>query len=115
LTLFAIFDPRPGSTDLPRVVPERFSATAMLLPPVYLLAHRLWLEALVWLVAAAALVLLAPYIGGGAALLLYGLLALWLGLSAPDWRRARLARRGWRFRGDRVALSADLARLEALR
>lgn len=115
MTLYAIFDPEPGSAELPRAVPERFSWLAMLLPPVHLVLHRLWLEALVWLVTTAALVLLAPYIGGGTALLLYVLGAIWLGLSAPDWRREKLARQGWRFRGERVAASPDLAQLEALR
>jgi len=115
VTLYAIFDPRPGSNELPRVVPEQFSWLAMLLPPLYLIAYRLWLEALVWLVKTAALVLLAPYIGGGTAFLLYVLGAIWLGLSAPDWRRQKLARLGWRFRGERVAATADVAQLEALR
>ncbi|MFD2647848.1 DUF2628 domain-containing protein [Devosia albogilva] len=115
MTLYAIFDPKSGSAELPRVVPERFSWLAMLLPPVYLLGHRLWLEVLVWLVKTAALVLLARYLGGGTAFLLYVLAAIWIGLSAPDWRRQKLARQGWRFRGDRVAASPDMAQLEALR
>ena len=115
VTLYAIFDPEPGTAELPRVVPERFSWRAMMLPPLYLLAHRLWLETLVWLVTTAALVLLARYIGGSAAFLIYVLAAIWIGLSAPDWRRSKLARQGWRFRGVRVAASSDLAHLEALR
>lgn len=115
VTLYAIFDPGPGSAELPRVVPERFNWLAMLLPPVHLLGHRLWLEALAWVVGTGALVLLARYIGGSAAFLLYGLAAIWIGFSAPDWRRGKLARQGWRFRGMRVAASPDLAQLEALR
>ena len=44
-----------------------------------------------------------------------GLGAVWLGFAAPALRRHKLKRQGWRHRGDRIALSADLARLEAMR
>ena len=114
MTLYAIFDPRPGKAALPAAIPEQFSWLAALLPPVFLLRHGLWLELLLFAVKLVALVLLADIIGGDAALLLYALLALWLGFAAPGLRRAALGRRGWIFRGERVALSQDAAQLEAL-
>lgn len=114
MTLYAIFDPRPGKPALPAAIPERFSWLAALLPPVFLLRYGLWLELVVFCVKLVALILFAPFIGDGAAFLLYGLLALWLGFAAPGLRRHGLAWRGWRHRGDRVAASADLAQLEAM-
>lgn len=115
MTLYAIFDPRPGSLDLPAAIPETFSWFAAILPPVFLLRHGLWLETLAWILGTVALVVLARVIGDGAAFWLYVLGAVWLGLSAPGLRRHALAWRGWRLRGARVALSTDLARLGALR
>ena len=115
MTLYAIFDPRPGRTELPEAIPEKFSWFAALLPPFFLLSHGLWLELVAWLLKLVALVVLSAFIGDGAAFLLYVTTAIWLGLAAPGLRRHALQWRGWRHRGDRVAQSADLAQLEALR
>ena len=115
MTLYAIFDPKPGKARLPAVVPERFSWFAALLPPFFLLAHGLWLELIAWLLGVVALIVLSGYIGDGAAFALYSLGAIWLGFAAPGFRRHALQWRGWSPRGDRVAASADLAQLEALR
>jgi hypothetical protein len=115
MTLYAIFDPKPGRPDLPAAVPETFSWLAAILPPVFLVAHGLWLELLAWLLALVALLVLSGFIGDGAAFLLYLLGAAWLGLAASGLRRHALAWRGWRQRGVRVALNADMAQLEALR
>ena len=114
MTLYAIFDPRPGMAALPEAVPEKFSWLAALLPPVFFIRHGLWLELLAYGLKLAALVLLAPLIGGDAACLLYGLVAIWLGFAAPGFRRHALIWRGWSHRGERVAFDADLAQLEAL-
>ena len=115
MTLYAIFDPRPGRPDLPMAVPEKFSWLAALLPPVFLMAHGLWLELLAWVAAVLALVVLSGFIGDETAVLLYLLASIWLGFAAPGLRRHALAWRGWRQRGERVALNAELAQLEALR
>jgi len=115
VTLYAIFDPKPGKPDLPAVVPETFSWLAALLPPVFLLAHGLWLELVGFVLAVLALVVLSRFIGGDTATLLYLLGAIWLGLAASGFRRHALAWRGRTPRGSRVALSADLAQLEAMR
>ncbi|MDB5473092.1 MAG: hypothetical protein JWP99_395 [Devosia sp.] len=115
MTLYAIFDPQPGKALLPKPVAEQFSWLAALLPPVFLLLRGLWLETLAWLLGVAALVVLASFIGSAAALLLYGLGSIWLGLAAPGLRRHALRWRGWTYRGERIAASPDLAQLEALR
>ena len=44
----------------PVLVREAFSWGAFLFGPLWLLAHRLWLAALLWFVAAAALLMLVP-------------------------------------------------------
>ena len=75
----------------PVMVREGFSWGAFLFGPFWLLAHRLWLPALLWFVAAAAAVLLAS-IGGALAL---PALQFLLGCHARDLRRRALARRGY--------------------
>ena len=114
MTLYAIYDPKPGAPALPAAIPERFSWLAALLPPVFFLRHGLWVELLLFAGMLAALAATEGVLGGDAVALLYGLLALWLGLAAPALRGAGLSRRGWRLRGERVSPSADLAQLEAL-
>ena len=115
MTLYAIFDPRPGRPDLPAAIPEKFSWFAAVLPPLFLLAHGLWLELVGFVVAVVALVVLARFVGDDAAFILYLLAAAWLGFAAAGLRRHALAWRGWTYRGERVAPSAELAQLEALR
>ena len=114
MALYAIFDPKPDTADLPAAIPEQFSWLAVLLPPVFLLLHGLWLEMLAWVLMVAALVVLTPFLGA-AAFWLYVLGAIWLGFAAPSFRRHALQSRGWRLRGERIAADADLAQLEALR
>jgi hypothetical protein len=115
VTLYAIYDPKPGKPFLPAAVPEKFSWFAALLPPFFLLAHGLWLELVAWVLAVLTLVVLSGFIGDDAAWLLYDLGALWLGFAASGLRRHALQWRGWRHRGERVAMGADMAQLEAMR
>ena len=115
MTLYAIYDPKPGGPDLPAAIPETFSWLAAVLPPVFLAVHGLWLELVAWLLKVVALVVLSAFIGGAAAFLLYVLASVWFGFAAPGLRRHALAWRGWTLRGERVALSADMAQLEAIR
>lgn len=114
MTLFAIFDPKPGKADLPAAIPEKFSFLAAILPPVFLGVHGLWLELVAYVIGVVALGVSAAWIGGDAVTWLYLLLAMALGFAAPGLRRHALAWRGWTHRGDRVALSADMAQLEAI-
>ena len=114
MTLYAIFDPKPGKADLPVAVPEKFSWLAAILPPVFLLVHGLWLETVAFVLGVAALVIVSGFVGGVAGPL-YLLGVIWLGFAAPSLRRQGLVWRGWMLRGSRVAASADLAQLEAIR
>lgn len=114
VTLFAIFDPKPGLSSAPAAIPEKFSWFAALLPPLFALVHGLWLELIGFVVALVALSFAAPWLGADATIWLYILFAVAIGFAAPGLRRHNLASRGWRHRGDRVAGDADLARLGAL-
>ncbi|MCR6671093.1 DUF2628 domain-containing protein [Devosia ginsengisoli] len=114
MTLYAIFDPKQGKPALPAAVPEKFSWFAAILPPLFLVAHGLWLELVAWVLKVVALVVLSRFIGGDTTFLLYALAAIWLGFAAPGLRRHALTWRGWTHRGERVAVSADMAQLEAL-
>ncbi|SFB95583.1 DUF2628 domain-containing protein [Devosia psychrophila] len=114
MTLYAIYDPKPGRPDLPAAIAENFSWFAAILPPVFLARHGLWLELLAWVLKLVALAVLSGFIGGGAVSAVYLLAMVWLGFAAPGLRRHALQWRGWTPRGERVALSADMAQLEAI-
>ena len=92
MRVFTVHDPAPSARPAPpRLVPEGFSWWAFLLGPLWLLAKRLWLPLLGWLVLAAATGLLAPAPWGMAAGLALALLTGWHGRDAERWA---LERRG---------------------
>lgn len=112
MTIYTIHESmRPLSeADLePQAVPERFSWTAALLPPLFALAFGLVLFPLVWLVGLAIAVGIGVFAGPAAGVLSYLLLALFLGFEAMSFRRGKLDRRGRIWRGDVVAASDELA------
>ena len=80
----------------PTFIRDGFSFAAFLLPPLWLLWHRLWIEAAL---AIAALMLAAalPEVTGFAlaAPLLWLLVSLFVGLEGNALRIAALSRRGW--------------------
>jgi hypothetical protein len=99
----------------PKVVADRFSWFAALLPPVYALVHGLWLLLLGWVVAVLAVVALGLYAGGEAAFWTYILLAILTGFEAATLRRTRLGRHGWQYGGELFAPDEDLAIVETLK
>ena len=86
--------------DRIELVREGFSFLAMLLTPLWLLANRLWLEFLVYLLLVAGLFEAADQLGAGAALflLLVAFMQVLAGSVAFDIKRWALARRGYRLR-----------------
>jgi len=74
------------------VVPERFSLWAMLFGPLWLLAHRAWIPAVLVLSAFVAAGVLLP---GAVNVVLTAGLAWLVGLSGQDMRRWSLARQGY--------------------
>lgn len=93
-------------------VRDAFSAIAFLLPPLWLLWHRLWIEAAIALIAAVALSALGEMAGlgftGGALSLL---VSVYVGLEGPALRIAALTRRGWRQWGVVEASGRDEAEI----
>lgn len=112
MTLFSIYESTTplSAADLePAAVPERFSWTAALLPPLYALLHGLLLFPLLWVIGVILLVGLGAWAGPGAAVLGYLLFALFLGFESAAFRRGRLQRKGRVWRGDVIAAADDLA------
>lgn len=113
MTLYAVFDRRLD--EAPAVVADRFSWFAALLPPVYGLAHRLWLGTLLWLVLAAAIGTAGMWLGEDVGFWLYVLLAILSGFEAPGFRRRKLRRRGYVYRTELIAPAEDLAQVDWMR
>ena len=110
MTTYSIFSRR--ADEAPASVPETFSWAAALVPPLYAMAHGLWIEFVAWGVVLAAIVGLGMLIGAEAAFWLYVLFAVYLGFEAPALRRSHLARDGWRHVAEIVAPAADVAEVE---
>jgi hypothetical protein len=113
MTTYAVFD--KDAMPVPAVVPDRFSWFAALLPPVFALAHGLWLELLAYVVLVVLLGFASRLIGDDASFWIYVVFAIWIGFEASALRRSALARKGWRYRTDLIAPADDLAQLEGFK
>ncbi|HSE79773.1 MAG TPA: DUF2628 domain-containing protein [Alphaproteobacteria bacterium] len=80
-------------------VKEGFAWPAFLLTAIWAAWHRLWLAAAIFLAGGLAIALAAIALELPEALeyALHGGWLLWIGFSANDWRRRKLARRGYAF------------------
>lgn len=107
VTLYSVYE--RSDEIAPAVVPEKFSWTAAILPPVYALYHGLWLGTFLWLAAVVVLAVASLWIGGEAVAWLYLLLAILIGFEAPAFRRRKLEKLGWSYRSEVVATKDDLA------
>jgi hypothetical protein len=87
-----------AATDKFAFVRDGFHVWAFVFGPLWLLAHRLWLAAIGWIVVAvaieAAMVRLGA--GSGAILLVDFLIALLMGFEAASLQRWTLSRHNWR-------------------
>ena len=91
---------------------DGFSLLAFLVPPLWLLWHRLWIEALLALGLSVTLAALGEAVGLG--LLAAGLsllVSVYVGLEGPALRLAALRRRGWLETGLIEAGSRDEAEI----
>ena len=121
MTLYSIFEKpqekaakRRARDNAPVAVPERFSWSAMLVPPLYALAHGLWLVLVFWIALVMGLFYVSRVIGPDAAVSLYILVAVFIGFEAPGLRRDWLLFRGYQWRGDMIAEAPDLAQRDYL-
>ncbi|WP_421927920.1 DUF2628 domain-containing protein [Neoaquamicrobium sediminum] len=94
---FVVMEP-PGRAAEERavIVRDGFHILAFLLPAIWLLVHRLWLETLAVVLAGLVIGLLGAWCGSGTASLASLMLALFVGLEGSALRVAALRRRGWR-------------------
>jgi hypothetical protein len=113
---FAVLEP-PGQADgighAERFVflHEKFSLSAFLFGPLWMVSHKLWLELLAYL-AGLAIVgpgLLALGVGWPAVIVVLALIQFLLGMEATSLVRSMLTRRGWRDGGVVIADDRDLA------
>jgi Protein of unknown function (DUF2628) len=107
--------PRPGeAASAPerfRFVRDGFYFWAFLLGPVWMLLHRLWLEAIIYIAASILLGLGLVLIGASLTVqFIAGLLmALLIGFEAATLRRWKLTRRGWKMLGFVVGEDTETA------
>lgn len=111
MTLYSVYE---RQNDAPAAVADRFSWSAVLVPPVHALVHGLWLLLAIWLVGTIAIAMLGVWVGAEAAFWLYVLFAILIGFEAPSFRRVRTAKRGGRYQGEIVAAAEDLALVDYL-
>ena len=99
---YVVMEPAPaaggdGNRERAVLVRDGFHLLAFLVPAVWLLWHRLWIEALVVVAVSMALSGLGSVAGlGNAAPFLSLLVSLYVGLEGAARRLAALRRRGWR-------------------
>ncbi|MCV3206325.1 DUF2628 domain-containing protein [Mesorhizobium sp. YC-39] len=97
MAIYVVMEP-PGSSEKPDTafVRDGFSWLGFLVPPLWLLWHRLWIEAALAFVVMAVLSMLAEKLGLGlAGSLLSLLVSLYVGLEGAALRIGALRRRGW--------------------
>jgi hypothetical protein len=97
------------------LVRDGFAFLAFLVPPLWLLWHRLWIEAALALAVSVGLTVLGETAGLGflgAALSL--LVSIYVGLEGPALRINALRRRGWHDRGVVEAANAGEAEIRYL-
>jgi hypothetical protein len=113
---FAVLEP-PGRADTVGhadrciFLPEKFSFSAFLFGPLWMIWRQLWLELLAYL-GGLALIGSAFYalgVGWPAIMLIFSLIQLLLGLEATSLVRWMLLRGGWRDGGVVIADERDLA------
>ncbi len=107
MALYVVMEPpgEAGQAERARLIRDGFSWLAFFLPPLWLLWHRLWIEALLAFVALGLLSALGGMAGFGlAGWSLTLLVSLYVGLEGQAMRVNALRRRGWR---DWGVVSAD--------
>ncbi|MBO6717126.1 MAG: DUF2628 domain-containing protein [Rhizobiaceae bacterium] len=107
---YVVMEPPGRSPGDVRFVRDGFSVLALIFPVIWLLWHRLWIEALV-IFAAALCIGAAGELSGwsGTAMAISFLLALYVALEGPELRIRALGRRGWQDAGVIDAADEDEA------
>ena len=103
MPVYTVHAPGAGGADLRSTdrfvfVRDGFHFWAALFGPLWLIAHRLWLALIGWIIAVIALELVLARLGAGSAAIVFAeaIVALLLGFEAASLRRWTLSRRKWR-------------------
>ncbi len=99
MAIYVVMEPpgRSEKADATTFVRDGFSWLGFLVPPLWLLWHRLWIEAALAFVVMGVLSMLGERLGLGlTGSLLSLLVSLYVGLEGQGLRIAALRRRGWR-------------------
>jgi Protein of unknown function (DUF2628) len=95
VAVYVVMEPPTRADAL--LVRDGFHLFGFLTPPIWLLWHRLWVEAIVAFAAAMVLGVLGEVLGLGlAGSLLSLLVSIYVGIEGAALRLAALRRRGWR-------------------
>ncbi|RWE38669.1 MAG: DUF2628 domain-containing protein [Mesorhizobium sp.] len=98
MTAYVVMEPpgRSEKVDMTTLVRDGFTWLGLLVPPLWLAWHRLWVEAALAFVIMSVLSMLGQKLGlGVAGSLLSLLVSLYVGLEGQGLRIAALRRRGW--------------------
>jgi len=118
MTVYMVFEPPRQDGDPVqraehiRFVRDRFTWSAFLFAPLWMLRHRMWLAFIGYGVVVAAVAAALAYAGlrPGAIVLALALINLLVGIEAATFRRRSLVRRGWRDLG--IVIGDDLEAAE---
>lgn len=112
---YVVMEPPVRGSDDAVVVRDGFYFLAFIVPLPWLLAHRLWIEALAVLAVTLSVATAGSYVLAGPAGSIAALaLNLFIGLEASSLRLAALRRRGWRDWGVVEAENRDDAEIRYL-
>jgi hypothetical protein len=115
MAVFVVMEPPAAdaveASERAVLVRDGFAFLAFLVPPLWLLWHRLWIEAAIAFAASVALTALGDAAGlGFAGAVLSLLVSIFVGLEGQALRINALRRRGWREWG--VVEAGDIAEAE---
>ena len=113
MAAFVVMQPpnRDGADAPPVFVHDGFSVVAFLVPPLWLLWHRLWIEAVAALLLAIAIGALGAWLGPANGMLSL-VLSIYVGLENGALRVNALRRRGW---AERAVIDAETSQEAEIR
>lgn len=115
MTTFTVYyppaDDAGSSTDRFRLVPDSKSVLALVVPPVWLAWHQLWLELLAYLLVVACIVLIGIWQPVPAVSYIWALPGFYLLLEGHELVCRRLERQGWHYAGTVEGENRDEAEL----
>lgn len=103
MTLYSFYAKPDKGPEALLVLPDRFIWSAFFFAPLWAIVRGTWAYLVLWILVAATLFWAASLIGGGAAMALYAVFALWTGFAAPGIAARALEHRDWVASGEFAA------------